>query len=260
MEPKQTDPTVLNAGQTGTGSAGMGIGLPSSADTSSTVIMNPNAPNGYKDMGLYIDDPNDPRGEEFDTDARWWQERKDYIETIYREELGRNADPDGLEYWANTDLQGDELVKKIREIAGLDNTLYEDPAYAVYMRNMRQREATIEADRKARAREIENQRVIANAGIDEQQRQGMRNINDSAEARGMYRSGGRISDRADLAKNLAVTRAQTELASTTQQNELNRTAASELASLSRGRDEQEVETRQRLTNQSIQEAAENADL
>lgn len=195
---------------------------------------------------------------EFDQPATDFQQRRDYVETLYREELGRNPDAAGLDFWTTGEgaqYEGMDLIRRFRDAAGLDNTLYQDPAYAAFMRTMRQREGTIEADRAARARELANQRTIAQAAFDRQEQRGLRQVDNAAEARGMYRSGGRIRNRAQLAGDIAVGRAEQELNYSNQQNELNRRAAAELADLSRQRDEQEIATRNTLTRNSIDEVA-----
>jgi len=195
--------------------------------------------------------------EEFDQPADPdFQDRSDYIANLYRTVLGRQGDAAGQAYWeGRTDLSGQDLLTEFRKGAGLDNELYADPAYNAFMRTYRQREGTINADRADQARHLANQNKITQHVFDRQQEQGLQNTNNSYESRGMYQSGGRIRDRGQLITDIATNRANSTLANTRQQNELNRGAAQEMASLSRQRDEQEVAARNRLTNKSIQEIA-----
>lgn len=194
---------------------------------------------------------------EFEQPATDFEDRRDYVRELYREILGREPDPGGLRYWAErrTDLTGDDLRKEMRNAAIVDNQLFADPAYAAFMRASNQQAGTIEADRLQAQRNLENQRRIDAARLDRQQEIGLQKVDDAAEARGMFRSGGRIEDRAELAKDIAFQRGEQEVDFTTRGQKIQRDAAQELAKLSRQRDEQEIATRNTLTQQSIQEAA-----
>lgn len=192
---------------------------------------------------------------EFGMDPRNFESRRDYVKAIYEQQLGREADYEGLNYWIEQrNLQGNDLIRQMRESAGLDNTLFQDPAYAAFERQRMQQDGTIEADRLARLREIDAQRQLAGATYDRNLQIGLENVDDKAEARGMYRSGGRTKSRQELATAIANERGAAELQSSSQAADVNRAAAADRAELSRQRDEQEVATRNRLTQKSIQGA------
>lgn len=195
---------------------------------------------------------------EFAQPATDFQNREDYVRTLYQNELGRtDIDEGGLDYWTRRrlDLSGDDLIKAMRGAAGYDNTLYEDPAYSAFMRSYNQRSATVNADKVAREREIANTRDIAAAGFQRKLTEGNRQVDDDAESRGMFRSGGRLNKRARLAEGIAFERSTAENQYANQASELNRAASGDLSELSRKRDEEEIAARRRLSTRTIQDNA-----
>ncbi len=193
---------------------------------------------------------------EFWGDPRQFQDRRDYIRAIYEEELGRDADEAGLAYWDRSGLEGFDLVREMRNAAGLDpNTLHRDPAYSAFIRGVRAREGQIENDRMARVAQLRRQNEINMARLNRQEQQGLRRVDQSAEARGMFRSGGRISERQRLVEETGAQRAQTATGYAGSVADVNRAADAARGDLSRRRDEEEIAARQRLNRQSMMEAA-----
>ena len=192
---------------------------------------------------------------EFEQPATDYEVREDQIREMYREELGREPDAGGMRYWLNkrTDLTGDDLRREIRGAGIVDNDLYKDPAYAAFMRGNNQQAGTVEADRIQATRNLQNQQRIATAKFDLNEKRGLEKVNDEAESRGMYRSGGRIKNRGDLVTDIGMQRGEQAVNNSERQNTVQRDAANELARLSRERDKQEVVSRNNLTNKSIQD-------
>lgn len=178
----------------------------------------------------------------------------DYIRSIYRTDLGQTADDEGLNYWKDSGLGGIDLVKAMREAAGMSNELFADSAYTAFDRQRRHRELEIESDRLARTAALQRQRQVAGAEFDRQRDLGLSAIDREAESRGAYRTGGRLRKRGELVQRIAGERSRSELSSIDQEAELNRQAAAQVADLSRQRDEQEVAARRRLTQKSAMEA------
>lgn len=178
-----------------------------------------------------------------------------YIREVYESDLGRTGVSDGeVDYWVGTGLSGNDLIMTMRDAAGLDNELYEDPAYSAFMRSLRARESEVREDLDFTRSRIERQRLLASDLRDRQIEQGTDRINQSAESRGMFRSGGRLRDlaenRADIDRNFS----RQELGFADQEAEATRRATRQLAQGSRSRDEAEIAARNRLTQRSIQES------
>lgn len=186
-----------------------------------------------------------------------FQSRRDYVRSIYEDDLGRDDaenDPDGVSYWTGrTDLVGNDLLKAIRLRAGLDNTLLEDPTYAAFDRARRTQALQVQNDLDKSQADLATQRRIAGVKFDSAQREGLQTANDLAESRGMFRSGGRLQARGEVTRDVQQARSENELNYVTGRRDLQDNANRQIQDLSRERDEQELAARTRLTNQSIQD-------
>lgn len=179
-------------------------------------------------------------------------ERRRYIEEVYRTHLGRPADEEGLRYWYGTDLSGVDLINQMRHSAGLDSELYQDAAFAAFERMRAHREGQIESEREYRGTQIDSQRRLAGSLLDRQQDIGLRQVDRDFESRGLYHSSGRTDARGDVLTDIGLNRQTQELQFAQQRADVNRQAAIDLANLSRQRDEEEVAARQRLSNRSLE--------
>ena len=187
-------------------------------------------------------------------------DRTALVNEIFYQELGRlEADPQGLAYWnSRDDLSDEDLRKQIRG-AGLGPgagpsvkaPLLADQSYAAFMRKMKFDESQIQSSLQA-AQEAARRRITGQAGIfDKQQQTGERNINSSFEGR-QNRSGGRLSriGESDAAVGRSRTEFGNQIGEATAQME--RDAASSIASLRREDAEQQLGARDRLTQRSAQ--------
>lgn len=194
-----------------------------------------------------------PRGNLDRDDAR-----AEEIRQIFRTELGQNADPTAIEHFLGTGLQGNDLLRTIRFVGGRSNQLFDDAAFSAFARQMRRRQSQIEADTAMRRGEIDRSRQLARLALDRQRAAALNRVDDDFEARGMFRSGGRIQRRADAVRDSALRQAQLDQQTAEQQADVNRQASSQIADLSRQRDEQEIAARNRLTDRSIRDAQRDA--
>ena len=197
--------------------------------------------------------------------ASWEQEvarRRAIIEGIYRDELaGQSVDEEGMKYWLDQSqiLQNDDKLRDAIRFAGgvsapatgaADPTTT-DPTLAAFLRQMEFDEAGISTSLD-RARAQARQSIASQAPLFDQQRtQAQQNVNNNAEARGMFRSGGRITAGAQARDNIDINQRQFE----TNQNQnvvtAEQRAADSIASLRRQKAEQELASRNRMTQGSI---------
>lgn len=178
-----------------------------------------------------------------------------YVQQIYNTDLARptGVTQDEIDYWVNSGLEGDALVRTMRTAAGLDNTLLDDAAYSAYDRYRRQRQSKILADRTARQAEMQRDAELARGQLDDQLSQGYRSISRNYGNRGLTRSGGYVNSRAELAGQIQDKRNKLESDLAAGQSDLLRSSEDQLAELSRQRDEQEIAARSRLTQRSIED-------
>lgn len=187
-------------------------------------------------------------------------DREELIKRLYYQELGRlNPDQAGLEFWTGEGWLDDEaaLRTRLRAGAGLEGEsvvapLLADKTYSAFLRNMQFNESQIQSSLQA-AQEAAQRRIKAQAPLyDQQRRQSALSTNRNFEARGMYRSGGRLDKLAKDDKSLDYTQRKFESGINDASAEAERQAIADIAKLRRDRAEQELAARDRLTERSVQ--------
>lgn len=183
-------------------------------------------------------------------------DRNELVRRLYYQELGRiKPDIEGWQYWANSGLDENTMRTRMREAAGLSGKnpaedLLADQQYNTFLRKMQFDESEIQSGLVA-AKEAARRRIDAQSGLYDQQRmQGARGVDDSFEARGMYRSGGRLKSLNENRMGIDRQQAQFESGIHSQSAEAERQAAGKIAEMRRNRAEQELAARDRLTLRS----------
>lgn len=198
--------------------------------------------------------------------ADWATEQERRIQLIrsaYRNYLGRDEpDTAGLQYWLDQSqvLNNDQKLVEAIAYAGrgqvqpqpsLESQVLADPEYASWFRQMGLRESEAQGALAA-AREAALRRVGAQRSMfSEQQRQAVRNVDDNAEARGMFRSGGRLQELSRVGTEFDRQRSAYETSVADSLAEAERNTASQIADLRRQNAERIVQTRDRLTRSTI---------
>lgn len=188
-------------------------------------------------------------------------DRSSLINQIYYQELGRiGADQGGLDYWrGRTDLTDEALRQQIRG-AGLGPNVGEsvvapllaDNNYSQFLRGMQFNESQIQSNLQA-AQEAARRRITGQAGqYDLQRQQGLQNVDESFESRGMYRSGGRLAKAGEVQRAVDLNQRQFEEGIYEGTAQMERDAAQKIADMRRQRAEEELGARVRLTEGSAQ--------
>ena len=133
----------------------------------------------------------------------------------------------------------------------INSTLYQDPAYAAFMRRANRDEANIENDRIARQEALRRQAALNMSGYATAERQGLANIANEFEGRGMFRSGGRLKRQGEFGAEMGRQRAQTELSTAEGLSGADRDSARNVGEIRGKRGEEEIATRQRLTQRDM---------
>ncbi len=130
-----------------------------------------------------------------------------------------------------------------------------DPGFQTFLRTLDSRRSMVEANknRKIAGLLARRQLEMAEFGIQEEQQLG--EVDDNFEDRGMFRSGGRLEDRADVIQNVNADRARSEFNLAEESSAANRSAASELAGLSTLQVQEENAARGRITQRELAMAA-----
>lgn len=188
------------------------------------------------------------------------ERRKNLIRSAYYNYLGYNPDEAGLQYWLAQSQGLNNDSKLVDAIAfsggaerqpGLSAQVLSDPEYASWFRQMgieeSQAQSALAANRDAALRRMNTQVSM----YDQQREQSRRNVNDDAEARGMFQSGGRLQKLNETDTEYDRQRAQyTEgVAEGIAQDE--RQAAQQLADLRRQNAERILATRTKLTQNTL---------
>lgn len=183
------------------------------------------------------------------------------IRSAYYNYFG-TSDPDqaGLQHWLNRSQALNNDQKLIDEIAyvggagrqpGLSAQVLSDPEYAAWFRGMQLDESQTQSALAA-ARDAAMRRIgVQNSMYDTQQKQAEQNVNDNAEARGMYRSGGRLQQLNDTTTEFDRQRAAYNNSVSESLSEAERDAARQLAELRRQNAERVLATRTRMTENTV---------
>ncbi len=185
-------------------------------------------------------------------------DRRALIEQIYFQELGRNAvDAKGMQHWlGQTQLSDQQLRDTIRFAAGVKSPavnpdLSKDPTYAAFLRQMEFDETGIQTALE-RARTAASSNIASQTPMFEQQRtQAAQNVDRNAEARGMFRSGRRLDQRAQARDSIDLNQRRFEENQRESILGAEQGAADQIARLRRQKAEQELAARNRLTQQSV---------
>lgn len=130
-----------------------------------------------------------------------------------------------------------------------------DPALQSFLRVLESRKVMIEADRARKVSALSALRTIQLGELANQEERNLRGVNDEFESRGLFRSGGRLEDRADVVQQINEGRARSEFDLAEGSSEANRFATSQLASLSQQRASEEISARARLADREFQMAS-----
>ena len=185
--------------------------------------------------------------------------RDKWIKSAYKNVLGREADSSGYSHWYNSNLgnqadiesalrnSGEGVAyKKTQDAAKVNATLYQDPAYVAYMRQMGYDQAAIENKRLADSDRARNMGQIQYDDIDYREGNALSAVGNQYSGRGTYRSGARQMDQAKQATAYGTERNRFALSQAQKQGDLQATASQDLSRLSRDRDEFEIKARNSL--------------
>ena len=126
-----------------------------------------------------------------------------------------------------------------------------DPGFQTFLRTLTNRRTAIEANRKRRIASLLARRNLdlADIGIGEERK--LEGVDEDFESRGMFRSGLRLEDRADVVQDANALRARAEFDLAEDTAEAGRQAASELAGLSTLRAQEEMSARNRIADREF---------
>jgi len=112
-----------------------------------------------------------------------------------------------------------------------------------------------EAERLRRLAALRASHAIQMSEFSNAQERGLDDVNDEFGSRGMFRSGGRLEERADLIQQINEQRARSEFNLAEGSSEANRQAQNVLAELAQSRAEQEISARARIADREFQMAS-----
>jgi hypothetical protein len=129
----------------------------------------------------------------------WWNLSREYVDKMYKENLGRDADDAGREYWVSELASGritpTQLGERLRSTEITPFTLaLQDPTYAAFLRGADFEQSSYESALAA-AKDRKDRTIAQKAPwYDEQRKRGLQAAATDWENRGMYRAGGRLMD------------------------------------------------------------------
>lgn len=130
-------------------------------------------------------------------------------------------------------------------------TIGDDPGLQSFLRTLTSRRSQVEAERNRRLAALMARRGIEMAEIGVEEQQQGEQVDDDFEGRGLFRSGGRLEDRADVVQNANTLRARTDFNLAEESASANREAAMQLSGLSSQRAQAEMDARQRIADREF---------
>lgn len=196
--------------------------------------------------------PADGGVETSNPDVRSWRQQ---IALMYEEELGRTASANEIQSWIadgrsidqiRTAMKGSEEGQNYSEMQAVNATLYQDPAYAAYMRKMGKDQAALENRRIADTDRMRDMEGIQYGKIDYNEQQALTKDRNAFAGRGMYKSGGRLAQQGRTGAEYGRQRNEYALGQAQKAGDMQAQYSQEFDKLSADRDEFEIDTRQRL--------------
>lgn len=126
-----------------------------------------------------------------------------------------------------------------------------DPGFQSFLRTLEQRRTMVEAEKIRRLQALLARRDLEMAELDIREEQEGDAVDDDFEARGLFRSGGRLEDRADVLQTIGAQRARAEFNLAEDSALANREAAGSLANLATMRAQEEMSARQRIADREF---------
>lgn len=190
------------------------------------------------------------------TNTSNYPDRNSLINAIYYQELGQlRPDKAGLDYWNKSGLDEAGLRANIRAAGGLKGKsavqdLLADQSYGAFLRKMQFDESAIESSREAAKTAAKNRIKLQAGQFNQQLEQGVRSANQNYEARGMYRSGGRLDAVNKQHTNVDSQRNQFNFGVNEAAANYDRDAATRIGDMRRENAEQQSQAADRLTRRS----------
>lgn len=134
-------------------------------------------------------------------------------------------------------------------------SLASDSGYQSFLRILDSRRTMVEADRQRKIAALVAARDLKFSELLNRETRDLENVDDTFEGRGLYRSGGRLEDRADVTQMVNEDRARTEFELATQTSDTTALATNQLAGLSQQRVSEENAARGRISQRELAMAA-----
>ena len=178
--------------------------------------------------------------------------RDSWIRNAYQNILGRAADQSGYDSWYRSGLGSQAAIEAALKASpegrarAVNATLYQDPAYAAYIRRMQASQRELENRRLADTDRMRAMEGITYGRIDYNERNALRDTADRHAGRGTFRSSIRLRDEAQQSAEYGRQRNEFALAQAQKAGDMQAQYSQQMDQLSRDRDEYEIGTRQRL--------------
>lgn len=164
---------------------------------------------------------------------------------------GSIAEGPKTSYGTEAPLSGTSTWKPLAAPRLTDVNPYTDLSYNSFLRGMGLQQSQINAQTARQKSYLDQQLADQRPLWADQLQTGLKNISDSAEGRGVFRSGARLKDQNDFQANQSQQQTAYENSIQRQQQELGATAQERLMDIARQRADQELAARQRVAQAQV---------